>query len=111
MIAPTPYVIYMVVLRKRISVKTLLDQGISKKFIEIDVVTRGGLTIPFIGFEQEYINYVIESEQMYYCLLNPVNIFNEEVACPGMVIDFLRRYTIIDRPSMFKRLFRLLWRE
>lgn len=95
---PLLYTIYLMELKNKISPKTMLELAASNKFIHMDIQTRIGLTLPFVGSESEYVRYLLDTALMYYLFRNPSQLADIELIQDQDVLDFVKRYAI-DRVS------------
>jgi hypothetical protein len=104
---PLPYIIYQMAFRYNISPTTILELSTSNKHITINLPTRIGLLLPFAGPESHYLEYLLDTELMYYAIGTHTQLVAQQATQPKDLLTFLKRFTI-DRVSWFKALFRLI---
>lgn len=102
---PKYYIIYMLILDKQTTIKTMLEQSRSNKWISDS-------SSLFQGAERELMSYRINTEFIKYCVLNHIGPFSvlEPFFIDQEVLVFLNRYNKIDRPGLLKSIFRLFGR-
>jgi len=102
---PISYVIYVIVLKKHLSINNIISMSTSIKPIEVDITTFNGLTIPFLGLEKEYIEFVIESELIHFYMFN--NGQEYKLFTTKDILNFINNYSTKDRAGVLKKIFKL----
>lgn len=97
-----PYSIYLLIYKKKLSLRTILQQSTSINKVIVDM---GSWC--FIGLESEFLQFQIDSLALNHCAFYKLDYGPD---LKYLTVDFIKHYNILNRNNLLKQLFLFIYR-